>query len=209
MWLTQKAESQGADFVEVRLDNLRPHDQLCDIASSSPLPKIATNRSRNHHGQFLGSETERVESLLSAANAGFEYVDIELFTPRLLQIVDELIDRDTRPVVSYHDFETTPTKQQLRRVLKNEVANRAELCKIVTTAKSREDNITILNFLTRARRRARIISFAMGELGKPSRILSPLFGGFLTMASVEQAAETAPGQLTVRELKAIYRHLEA
>jgi 3-dehydroquinate dehydratase type I len=147
--------------------------------------------------------------LLSAANAGFEYVDIELATPHLPQIVDELIATDVRPVVSHHDFEGTPTALQLRRILKNEVANRAALCKIVTTAKSREDNITILNFLNRAGRRARIISFAMGDLGKPSRILSPLFGGFLTMASVEQAAETAPGQLTVIELKAIYRHLEA
>jgi 3-dehydroquinate dehydratase type I len=207
--LTQKAESQGADFVEVRLDNLRPHDRLPDIASSSPLPKIATNRSRIRHGHFSGSETERMESLLSAANAGFEYVDIELATPRLWQTVDRLIDSDTRPVLSHHDFEATPTTQQLRRILKKQVVNRAELCKIVTTAKSREDNITILNFLTRARRRARIISFAMGELGKPSRILSPIFGGFFTMASVEQAAETAPGQLTIRELKAIYRHLEA
>ncbi len=207
--LTQKAENQGADFIEVRLDNLKPRDQLHDVANSSLLPKIATNRSRNHHGHFSGSETERVELLLSAANAGFEYVDIELFTPRLWQIVDEFVDSDTRPVLSYHDFEATSTTQQLRRILKNEMTNRAELCKIVTTAKSQEDNITILNFLHRARQRARIISFAMGELGKPSRILSPLFGGFFTMASVEQAAETAPGQLTIRELKAIYKHLEA
>lgn len=207
--LTQEAESQGADFVEVRLDNLRSHGQLHDIASCSPLLKIATNRSRSHHGHFSGSETERVESLLSAANAGFEYVDIELATPRLSQIVDKLIDVDTRPVLSHHDFEVTPTTQQLREVLKSEVANRAELCKIVTTAKSRQDNITILNFLHSVRRRARIISFAMGELGQPSRILSPLFGGFFTMASVKQAAATAPGQLTVRELTAIYRHLEA
>jgi 3-dehydroquinate dehydratase type I len=207
--LTQRAESQGADFIEVRLDNLRPHDQLHDIASCSPLPKIATNRSRNHNGHFSGSETERVKSLLSAANAGFEYVDIELSTPRLGQIVDELIDSDTGSVLSHHDFKATPTTQQLRRILNKQVANRAELCKIVTTAKSREDNITILNFLHSVRRRARIISFAMGELGKPSRILSPMFGGFLTMASVEPAAETAPGQLTVRELKAVYRHLEA
>jgi 3-dehydroquinate dehydratase len=47
----------------------------------------------------------------------------------------------------------------------------------------------------------------MGELGKTSRLLSPLFGGFFTFASLERGKETAAGQLTVQEMKAVYETL--
>jgi 3-dehydroquinate dehydratase len=47
----------------------------------------------------------------------------------------------------------------------------------------------------------------MGELGKVSRLLSPLFGGFFTFASLEQGSETASGQMTIQEIKATYELL--
>jgi 3-dehydroquinate dehydratase len=47
----------------------------------------------------------------------------------------------------------------------------------------------------------------MGELGKVSRLLSPLFGGFFTFASLERGNETASGQMTIQEMKAAYELL--
>jgi 3-dehydroquinate dehydratase len=47
----------------------------------------------------------------------------------------------------------------------------------------------------------------MGELGKPSRLLSPLFGAFFTIASFERGKETASGQLTIQEMKTAYQAL--
>jgi 3-dehydroquinate dehydratase type I len=44
----------------------------------------------------------------------------------------------------------------------------------------------------------------MGQAGKISRILSPLFGGIFTYASVSKGRESAPGQLTITELREIY-----
>jgi 3-dehydroquinate dehydratase len=44
----------------------------------------------------------------------------------------------------------------------------------------------------------------MGELGKTSRLLSPMFGGFFTFAALETVGTTAPGQMTLREMKAAY-----
>jgi 3-dehydroquinate dehydratase len=48
----------------------------------------------------------------------------------------------------------------------------------------------------------------MGELGKISRLLSPLFGGFFTFAALEHGSETAVGQMTIQEMKAAYKLLE-
>jgi 3-dehydroquinate dehydratase len=47
----------------------------------------------------------------------------------------------------------------------------------------------------------------MGALGKVSRLLSPLCGGFFTFAALERGAETAPGQMTVAEMQLAYELL--
>ena len=45
----------------------------------------------------------------------------------------------------------------------------------------------------------------MGEAGLISRVLAKKFGGFLTFASLEDGAGTAPGQVSIRDMKRLYR----
>ena len=73
--LIEKAENQHTDFIEVRLDSLKKHNQLAYIANCGNTPLIATNRSTQCQGKFLGNETERKKILMDAARNGFEYVD--------------------------------------------------------------------------------------------------------------------------------------
>jgi 3-dehydroquinate dehydratase type I len=82
--------------------------------------------------------------------------------------------------------------------------HRPDIIKIVTTATSAQDNLTILNFLHNAVRDQKIVSFAMGEKGKISRITSPIFGAYFTIASLEDGAETAQGQPTIDDLRMVY-----
>ncbi|MEM2960941.1 MAG: type I 3-dehydroquinate dehydratase, partial [Candidatus Bathyarchaeia archaeon] len=58
-------------------------------------------------------------------------------------------------------------------------------------------------------KKTNLVCFAMGENGLLSRILSPLFGASFTYASLERGLETAPGQITISELREIYRRLGA
>jgi len=205
--LIETAEKYKADFIEMRLDCLKNYGKLADIANCAKAPMIATNRSLDCQGKFSRSETERKRILLNAARNGFEYVDIELSTQKLKDIVSDLRQMNVNPIISFHDFDRTPNMSKMHEVLEKEIANGADVCKIVTTAKLVEDNLTVLNFLSKACRRAKIACFAMGELGKPSRLLSPLFGGFFTIASLERGRETASGQLTVQEMRIAYQAL--
>jgi shikimate dehydrogenase len=50
-----------------------------------------------------------------------------------------------------------------------------------------------------------MIAIAMGAAGVVTRILAPSRGAFLTYASPENESATAPGQITARELRAVYR----
>jgi 3-dehydroquinate dehydratase type I len=205
--LIERAENNDADLVEVRLDSLRETGELSNIAGCSRVPLIATNRSAECQGEFRGSETERKQILLKAAGNGFEYVDIELSTSELKDTVSDVHEIGVKPIVSFHDFNQTPSLPQMEDVLRKQIASGADVCKVVTTAKSAEDNLTVLNFVSKASRSARTVCFSMGELGKISRVLSPLFGGFFTFASLEKGRETASGQLTIQEMRVAYEAL--
>jgi len=198
--LIEKAEVAHADFIEVRLDCLKNSRELADLVAQGRLPKIATDRSSR-------TETEQRQMLLSAAKSGFEYVDVELSTPQLEDFVKELKALGAKPIVSFHKFNDSLGISELNSVLEREISSGADVCKIVTTAKRIEDNLTALNFISAASSETKLVCFCMGELGKVSRLLSPLFGGFFTFASLERGSETASGQMTIQEMRAAYELL--
>ena len=202
--LIEKAEDAHADFIEIRLDRLEDclgnQRGIADIAAHGKTLKIATDKASR-------TETEHQQLLIDAAKGGFDYVDVELSTPKLEALVKELKALGAKPIVSFHKFDGSLSVQELNSVLEREIASGAEVCKIVTTAERMEDNLTALNFTSVASTKAKVVCFCMGELGKISRLLSPLFGGFFTFASLELGNETASGQLTIQEMKAAYKLL--
>ena len=205
--LIEKAEKEKADLIEVRLDRLDKKDKLADLATHGKTPKIATNKPISCRGGFSGTETEQKQILLDAAKNGFEYVDVDLSTSNLKDFTAQAREYGAEAIVSFHDFNSTLNPAELTDVLEREIAGGAHVCKIVTTAKKVEDNLTILNFIATASKRTKVVCFAMGAHGKVSRLLSPLFGGFFTFASLEHGRETAPGQITIREMRQAYELL--
>ena len=202
--LIEKAEVAHVDFIEIRLDRLEDclenNRGLADLAAHGKTPKIATDKASR-------KETESRQMLIAAAKSGFEYVDIELSTPQLTPLVKELKALGAKPIVSFHKFDGSLSTSELNSILDREISSGAEVCKIVTTAKHIEDNLTTMNFISAASNKTKVVCFCMGELGKVSRLLSPLFGGFFTFASLERGSETASGQITIQEMKAIYELL--
>jgi len=205
--LIQKAEAQHADLIEVRLDYLTNHDHIADIPSCSKTPLIATNKSTAQHGTFSGTETERQKILLDATRNGFTYVDVDLGTPKQTELIRKLHKGGAKVIVSFHDFEQTPPMSELSKVLEEEVALGADVCKIITTARSVKDNMVALDFVSEASKKVQLVCFAMGELGKHSRLVSPVFGAFFTFASLDEKRKTAKGQLTIQEMNLSYEAL--
>jgi 3-dehydroquinate dehydratase type I len=95
----------------------------------------------------------------------------------------------------------------MEKVLEQEIAIGASVCKIVGTANKIEDNIAVLNFVASHSSKAKLVCFCMGEAGKISRLLSPMFGASFTYASIEQGNETAEGQISIGEMRAAYNIL--
>ncbi|MDX1813590.1 MAG: type I 3-dehydroquinate dehydratase [Candidatus Bathyarchaeia archaeon] len=205
--LIKQAEAQNADLIEIRLDSLTNHEHIADIPCCTKTSLIATNKSLKNHGSFSGSESERQKILLDASKNGFMYVDVDLGTPNQEELITSLHDAGAKIIVSFHDFKHTPSLSKLDNILDEQVALGADVCKIITTANSVEDNSITLDFVSKASKKTKIVCFAMGDLGIPSRFLSPVFGAFFTFASIDEKRKTAKGQLTIQEMRKAYQLL--
>ena len=192
-----------ADILELRLDLIVSPD-LSALLACSTLPVIVTNRSKHDGGQYKGLDEDRLQSLRDALKAGADYVDIEVSTPReyLQPFLEE--SEPTKIILSYHDFSHTP--EDLNPVYETMCEMPGEIVKIVTYARDLSDNLKMFELLKRAKsEKQKLIGLCMGDLGEISRILSPLFGGYLTFGSLETGQESAPGQIPAKTLKDIYR----
>jgi 3-dehydroquinate dehydratase / shikimate dehydrogenase len=190
-----------ADILELRLDLIETPD-IDAMLNSASLPVIATCRSKIDGGQFKGTDEERLKLLKDAAGA--DYVDIEVSTPReYLQPFLEEAD-SSKIILSYHDFSHTP--EDFNPLYDAMCELPGDIIKIVTYARDISDNLKMFELLKRAgKENQKLIGLCMGDLGEISRILSPLFGGFLTFGSLETGQESAPGQMPAKTLKDIYR----
>lgn len=190
------AAEAGADMVECRLDFLAKYDRaaLRALLKDRPLPVIITCRPRRQGGRFDGDEPDRLGVLFAAAKFSADYVDIEDDVP-------ESQRPKGRVILSHHDFRGRPT--ELDDIVARINASDAEVCKIVFAAAGPEDALAACGILKSAKKPT--IALAMGEHGVASRILARKFGAFATFAASQAGAESAPGQLTVEEMKRLYR----
>jgi 3-dehydroquinate dehydratase type I len=113
-----------------------------------------------------------------------------------------------KPIASYHKYDGTLGVSAMEKILDEQIASGASVCKIITTANQIEDNLPTLNFISWASDKAKLVCFCIGEHGKVSRLLSPLFGAYFTFASLEQGSETAAGQMSLTEMRNAYALLE-
>jgi 3-dehydroquinate dehydratase/shikimate dehydrogenase len=196
----------GESFLEFRLDFLdKPEkgaDAIREFQTKHPeCIVLATVRRHQNHGKFNGSIEEQLKILDESVEAGARAVDVEIETAE--QCADKLHQFRGRAetIISYHNFEATPP---LEPVLKRMMRVPAEAYKLVATPRKPSDYGRILA-LPKAHPRVPLIVLAMGELGFPSRVLSPLCGGLYTYAAPNSAQGTAAGQVSARLLRHLYR----
>jgi len=75
--------------------------------------------------------------------------------------------------------------------------------KLVWMPRSIRENIEAFEILQT--RQKPTIALCMGEAGLVSRVLAKKFGGFLTFAGVTSESGTAPGQVSIHDMKRLYR----
>src|ERR1035437_8673793 len=208
--LIEKAEGLIRDnsFLEFRLDHIsKPGLAIPKIKhfleTHAGIVVIATCRRVASGGKFRGSIPSQLDILGKAAAAGCQLVDVEL-QPASKCKPDQLQKLRTRAalILSFHDFRAT---KKLDETLEKMLAYPADFYKVVSTATTLADNVTMIKFLAREGDRHSLIGMCMGEQGITSRVLGVRAGSVFTFASAVAGEETAPGQVTAQELRNVYR----
>ncbi|XP_062084611.1 bifunctional 3-dehydroquinate dehydratase/shikimate dehydrogenase, chloroplastic-like isoform X2 [Humulus lupulus] len=202
----RKANELGADLVEIRIDflnNFSPRQDLEILIKQSPLPALITYRPVWEGGQYKGDEIKRREALLMALEVGADYIDIELkVAHEFFNFIQGKKPEKGLIIVSSHNYENTPSVEEIGDLVAKIQATTADIVKIATTAQDITDSARIFQVLVHCE--LPFIGLVMKEKGLISRILSAKFGGYLTFGSLEAGVVSAPGQPTIKDLLDLY-----
>jgi len=170
------------------------HDYLCTVIKKIKVPLIATLRKKSAGGVFDGSEKERISILKKMLNLNFSYVDIEYDASKSFFRWVKKYCPHVKIICSYHNMENTPEDLNAIFLLMKEVD--PYIYKIATWAISSIDSLRMLLFVReKAKEGYKISGICMGEKGRITRILSPVFNGYFSFAKLDE--NTAGGQFNV------------
>jgi 3-dehydroquinate dehydratase-1 len=200
--------SRYADALEYRLDLTTSGVGALDV--DLPLPVLVTNRIESEGGEAPPT-TERLDSLCRAIEQpAVDAVDIELAT--LLdgegeRVVERAREHGVSVVVSTHDFEGTPGQDRLLELL-SQADERGDVAKLAVTASDVDDVLDLLSVTREATRNGlTVATMVMGEVGKHSRVVAPLYGSRLGYAPLDSDQATAPGQYDLETFRKLYESL--
>jgi 3-dehydroquinate dehydratase/shikimate dehydrogenase len=190
--------------VELRLDWLRSGAERVRFLAWLKRNKfrdatfLATCRRREGGGKLAGGVDQELHWLIQAHEAGCQWCDVEVETLRKLPC-QSIREYPVPPniMLSLHNFDRTP---DLPRTVNPPAHGCVDAVKIAAEARTIHDSIRLLRL---ARNSKNFIAAPMGEIGLPARILALREGSALAYAPV--AAATAPGQVSLDDMKHLYR----
>ncbi len=189
-----------ADLYEIRVDAMENVGEL-EILKPFADSLIFTVRSGKEGGIRSISPQTRLAIYEKVLRLRPAYVDVELNSAIASKVIKLAREFGARVILSIHESHGTPSSEKLRGFVELAKSKGADIAKIVCMANSLHDNLRVLELYEEYRN---IISFCMGPLGKISRVISALFAPF-TYASL--TLKTAPGQLSVQEMRDLMRRL--
>lgn len=197
-----------ADWYEDVFDSVCVKERLKEIREIlEDMPLLFTFRTFKEGGKREAGPGEYMEVNRRAVLSGcIDLIDVELFTGD--EAVTELICKahmqNVRVIVSNHDFEKTPEKEELiRRLCKMQELN-GDICKLAVMPESKRDVFTLLEAteeMVREHADRPVITMSMASDGVLSRLCGEVTGSAVTFGQAGRAS--APGQIEAGKLRAV------
>ena len=204
-----------ADVVEWRIDwfeGVFDWAQMEDVLKAlretlDEMPILMTFRTSKEGGEKAIDDETYAEINIKAAKTGLiDLVDVEVFTGDEIvkKIIEGAHEAGVKVVVSNHDFDKTPDKEDIVGRLCKMQELGADIPKIAVMPQSKKDVLTLLaateEMATEHADRP-IITMSMAGTGVVSRLAGEAFGSALTFGAAAKAS--APGQMEVNDLKKV------
>ena len=188
-------------LIELRLDLIRKDPQELYAQIPRDVTTIATCR------PGVVGEEERVVLLKTCMDLGASFVDIEIDSSEetLAEVLDYAQKCATSVIVSYHNFDLTPTRIELEKIISSCYALGGSIAKIATRVNSMDE---VRNLLSLYDLPGKKVVIGMGNMGRIIRIMAPYMGAEFTFAAPDLGGGTAPGQLSVSQLNELYKVID-
>lgn len=193
------------DFFEHVTDLEKVTDAITELRDIlEDIPLIFTFRSAKEGGEKEVSANYYMELNERIIETGLvDIIDVELFSEeeQIKALIKKAHAHDVFVIVSNHDFERTPPKEEILARLRRAQELGGDFPKIAVMPTNAKDVLTLLEAtLTMKEHYAKrpIITMSMGGKGMISRISGEIFGSAITFAAGQKAS--APGQVNVNEL---------
>ena len=201
-----------ADIIEWRIDffsDVLDFEVLSQVAKKlrdqlDQIPLLITFRTAKEGGVLELSEDQYFEICKYVVENNLaDLIDVELFstTAKVKALIALANKKDVKVIMSNHDFNKTPNIAEIVRRLQLMASYGADIVKIAVMPNSATDVLNLLSATQEVSDRLSqpVISMAMGDLGKATRVCGEAFGSCLTFGTVGQAS--APGQIEANRLK--------
>ncbi|MGH7939706.1 MAG: type I 3-dehydroquinate dehydratase [Limisphaerales bacterium] len=195
---------EACDIIEVRLDQIGQTADWLSLSAeieNSGTPVILTTRVRSEGGKWPDDDKSRL-FVIREGLAQVSAVDVEFKSDLMAQVCGDAKALKKAVIVSYHDFEKTPSFEELKAIAMK-AAKHGTIVKISTMVKGDQD-IATLEKLLDSGLDVPVCIIGMGALGTKTRITFPAHGSCLTYGYLDTAS--APGQLPAKMLN---EHLAA
>ncbi len=188
---------KGFEMAEIRLDLCEFDRRQIKEIFSSHKNLIATYRQGN-------STLNYRDSILKTAIAnGAKWLDLDM-THNEDSYIEEMCDfckgYNTKMILSIHNYKETPEIDEMQEHIHIAQNFGSDIVKLVFFSNSKEDNKKVLSLY---KENDNIVAFNMGEIAKCTRIKALELGAPFTYVSLKKA-KTAPGQMTIEEIKNIH-----
>ncbi|WP_249869599.1 type I 3-dehydroquinate dehydratase [Oceanobacillus saliphilus] len=200
------------DFFE-HVENVeKVKEALLDIRQILPdIPLIFTFRSAKEGGEKDISTSYYMElNQAIAQTREVDIIDVELFNDEedVKTLVKAAHEHQVFVIISNHDFEKTPAKNEIISRLQRAQELGGDLPKIAVMPTNTADVLTLLDatrIMNEEYADRPIITMSMAGKGVISRLAGEVFGSALTFGAAKKAS--APGQVRVSELRATLKLL--
>jgi 3-dehydroquinate dehydratase I len=208
------------DVVEWRADYFAYiHDavQVVEVArlirrQAGDIPLIFTRRAAHEGGEKIAIAEEDVVRLYEAVSGSgdIDIIDYELSqsAENRLRLRAASRAQGVSMIMSYHNFESTPTSSELVAKLVEAEQQDADIAKVAVMPQTTADVLVLLQATLAASQYLKIplITMSMGAMGAMTRLCGAMFGSALTFAI--GGSGSAPGQIAIEDLRAALNTLE-
>ncbi len=185
-------KNSGVDLLEIRVDLINaPFDKIMEylhsVKDTTGLPMIGTIRENERTAKNRVAMFKEIVSVVDA-------IDVELGSP----VSDTILSnaKDATIIISEHDYQKTPSDDELRDMITRACAQGADIVKLAVMSNSRDDVHRLLNVTKECT--APIVAIGMGPVGTVTRVFAPFYGSLFTFGFIGDIV--APGQLPILKL---------